>query len=948
MKKKMFGILLALVLGITTLSVPVSASTRVDDLISGMSLREKIGQLIMPDFRNWTLNGKSINVTETNDEINQIIADYKFGGIILFAENVVETEQTARLTNSLQQVAKENNVLPLLLTIDQEGGKVVRLGTGTSLPGNMALGATRSGQDAYNAGTIIAEELSSLDLNVNFAPTLDTNNNPNNPVIGERSFSSDPNIVAELGVEYINGLQDNNIIAAAKHFPGHGDTAVDSHSGLPMVDKTYAEIQEMELVPFQAAIDSGVDMIMTAHISFPKIETETFQMANGDVATLPATLSKTILTDILRVDMGYDGVVITDALNMKAISDNFTELDATLKVLQAGGDIALMPTILRSPADVSKLETIYAGIEAAVNSNELPIERIDESVKRVLQLKEDRGILDFANDTRTVDEKVANALNVVGSKEHRALEREITQHSITVGVNKDYTLPLKPQAGEKVVILTPYNNEIPAWKYGYDRLLREEIVSQDAEFDVIRFSGTTTQAELETAIEGADYVLAVSELSASSYISTHWLVKQPELIVNLAKAQGSTAVILSIGKPYDMIRYPEADAVLLAYGAKGMDPTEAGQDPTKTYGPNIPTSLDIVFGKVDATGTLPVDVMELDANNKLTDTVAYPVGYGLTNITTLEEAEVSLKTTLDSVLRGKQVTVTADLTAPESLISGGYNVEWTYDEEVFIEVERTINSITLEAIADVEDTLVEVSSFKDSKDREFTLASSATVNVSVFSYDELVDKVNSLFGENDKVLDSITLEEVNALIEEVNEVSDLETKNTLLSKLSAAKKTIEIRETDFKGIPETIKVGDTITLTPHVQVNSEDKGWTFDTDHLQMAVAARALDNTSTSFLVLKEGSTTITYTDKDGDVQSSTITILAKDEEKPTDNGGEKPTDNGGEKHTDNGTGTPVDNGSNLPSTGQAIGYTAVIATSLMIVGFAVYFISKRRHNIK
>ena len=245
-----------------------------------MTLDEKIGQMLMPDFRQWKQAGESEvqDFTEMNEEVAEIIDEFDLGGVILFAQNVKTTEQTAKLTHDLQQVAinDEDGNLPLLTTIDQEGGIVTRLGTGTNFPGNMAIGATKNEQSSYDTGSVIGKELNSLGINVNFAPSVDVNNNPLNPVIGLRSFSSNPDLVAKLGVKMIEGIQSNGVAAAAKHFPGHGDTATDSHYGLPKVDKSLEELKKVELKPFQAAIDNGVDMIMTAHIQFPQIEKDTY------------------------------------------------------------------------------------------------------------------------------------------------------------------------------------------------------------------------------------------------------------------------------------------------------------------------------------------------------------------------------------------------------------------------------------------------------------------------------------------------------------------------------------------------------------------------------------------------------------------------------------------------------------------------------------------------
>ena len=273
---------------------------RIGQIIAGMTMQEKVGQMIMADFRTWNENpedeeSEAVPVTELRKEIRDAISRDRFGGIILFAENCAGNEQTLRLVNEMQKANQETQsdyAVPLLIAADQEGGGVARLGEGTRWIGNMALTATGDPANAGTAAGCIGEELSLLSINTDFAPVLDVNNNPANPVIGPRSFSDDPAVVAEYGVRYLQGLMDTGTIVSLKHFPGHGDVAVDSHTGFPVLEKTYEELKECELIPFQAAIDAGADMVMTAHIQYPKIETRTYtSTGTGEEVCLPATLS---------------------------------------------------------------------------------------------------------------------------------------------------------------------------------------------------------------------------------------------------------------------------------------------------------------------------------------------------------------------------------------------------------------------------------------------------------------------------------------------------------------------------------------------------------------------------------------------------------------------------------------------------------------------------------
>lgn len=609
---------------------------KIEDKISKMTLDEKIGQMLMLEFRHWEdENGELQEVTELNEDIKNAIVKYKVGGVILFAENVRDTEQTTKLTHNIQKAAVENGLDPLLISIDQEGGIVVRLGTGTSLPGNMALGATRDKELAYQYGKIIADEIKALGINVNLAPVMDTNNNPNNPVIGLRSISSDPKLVGELGSEVVKGLQDQGVSAAIKHFPGHGDTATDSHLGLPVVDKSFEEVEKLELVPFKKAANEGVDMIMTAHISYPQLEKDTaISKKDGSTVGIPATLSDDILTGIIREKMHYDGIVITDAMKMQAIADHFGEEDAVVMAIKAGVDIPLMPALLQKNEDLLKLDNIIGRIKNEIDLGNISENEIDNSVYRILELKQKRGILDLNQYKVPLEEKIENALKVVGNKEHFDKQREITQKAITVTKNNDL-LPLYPKANEKVLIYTPYENEIPGFKYGFEKLQSEGVIDKDATVDVLTFESfkdnpSDAEQTLRDYAKNYDYIIAVSEIGRAGQLSKgDWLAEIPDMLTTFAKENNKKSTIISIGKPYDLDRYKNSDAHVLAYGSKGMDPTEKGKDPVKTFGPNIPFSLDVVFGKVASTGKLPVDVPGLNENYEYTDEIAYKIGYGL-------------------------------------------------------------------------------------------------------------------------------------------------------------------------------------------------------------------------------------------------------------------------------------------------------------------------------
>lgn len=615
-----------------TVTSTETASPEVEKLIENMPLKQKVTQMIMPDFRKWQeANQESPqDLTKVNAEVADAIDKYDFGGVILFAENVKETKQTLALTQDMQKAAIENKAnngkIPLLLAIDQEGGIVYRLGTGTALPGNMAIGATNDPKLAKEAGQIIGRELSALGLNVDFAPVLDTNNNPQNPVIGLRSFSSDPNRVAYLGIPMMKGIQDYNVAVAAKHFPGHGDTAVDSHTGLPLVDKSLAELEKLELLPFKKAMDKGVDLLMTAHIQYPQIEKDqVVSKETGEKIYVPATLSDDILTGLVRKKYGYKGVIVSDAMGMDAIAKNFGEVEAVKMAIKAGVDLVLMPTTLRSKSDLTKIDTIVNAVVDAVQTGDISEERLNESVRRILTLKEKRGVLNFDPSARTAEK----AEEAVGSSLNRDLERKIAAAAVTVVKNEENTLPFKVQTGDHVLLLGAFENEVPGLNLGMRRLIADGVLPKDTSFVAKNFTKESTLDSLKEDLEKATHIVVISEIGYEGQLDKDfWRTKIPTEIVNYANTNHKKAAVLSISKPYDVANYPAAKAILAVYGNKGMDPTESLK-PDNAFGPNIPAGVEVIFNGKEHLGTLPVDIPKI-VDGKMSETeYAYRIGHGL-------------------------------------------------------------------------------------------------------------------------------------------------------------------------------------------------------------------------------------------------------------------------------------------------------------------------------
>lgn len=352
------------------------AGETIEERIANMTLDEKIGQLMMV----------GVDGEKFSNDMNDLIQKEKVGGIILLPKNISSAEQTVQLLNDLKK-ANEVNDIPLFLSVDEEGGTISRLPNEfDGLPTTREIGSMNDPDFSYEVGQFLAEQVKSFGYNMNMAPVLDVDSNPDNPVIGDRSFGSDAKIVANLGIATMKGMQEGKVISVVKHFPGHGDTSVDSHSSLPILDAGLERLRSLELIPFKKAIEEGADAVMTAHILFPKID-----------SAHPATLSHKVITGILRDELQFDGVVITDDLTMGAIRTSYSAGQAAVRAFLAGHDILLI---------CHEYDNYYMAIQAmkeAVTSGRITEEQVDESVKRILKLKEKYKLTDQPVESIDVD-----------------------------------------------------------------------------------------------------------------------------------------------------------------------------------------------------------------------------------------------------------------------------------------------------------------------------------------------------------------------------------------------------------------------------------------------------------------------------------------------------------------------------------------------------------------
>ncbi|MBE6648492.1 MAG: glycoside hydrolase family 3 protein [Ruminococcaceae bacterium] len=597
-----------------------------ENLMSVMTLEEKLGQMFMLDFRRW----KNKDDKEQSDhqvfspEVKELIGKYGLGNVILFAENFADIDQIVKFNHELKNSVV--NGIPMIIGVDQEGGRVVRMNDGCSMPGNMCVGATDDAENAYKNGYIIGKELKAVGINCDFAPSIDVNNNPANPVINLRSFSSSHTYASPYGVKMAQGLQDAGVAATGKHFPGHGDTNVDSHTGLPVVNKTLEQLMEAELIPFIETSKSGIYMYMTAHMTFPLIAKERYvSKQTGKEMTAPATLSKTFLTDILRDKLGYEGVVITDSMQMQAISTHMGSHPSLIKAINAGVDILLMFITLRNLEDEYKLADVFTALTAAVKTGELSMDRINESTKRVLDLKIKMGLFD--EEEKSLEEKLEYAKAVVGCKEHREIERQITADGITVLENNG-VLPLDLSDNKKVLYVSAYSNKTTSFEYAVKRLVSEGKIKK-FEYDTYTYNGKSAITdELKEKVDKTDYVIVVTETEAPVAFDKPY-VSFPVSLCKYCKETGKKVVVISSFLPYDAPVYKDADALLLCYCPKGMS-KEAASDlnTNKAYGVNVVVAVECVLGGMTPGGKLPVDIFEVKPDGSYNfDKIEYPFGY---------------------------------------------------------------------------------------------------------------------------------------------------------------------------------------------------------------------------------------------------------------------------------------------------------------------------------
>jgi len=532
----------------------------VEATLSGMALEERVGQLLMPDTSGVLVHEESAQMAR----LVHAIENLGVGGFIIFNGDALTT---AALTNRLQARAR----IPLLFASDFEGGVGMQLRGGTRLPRAMALAATGDTESAAEAARITAREGRAIGVHVNFYPVLDVNNNPANPIINTRAFSDTPETVANWGTAFIRAAQDAGQIATAKHFPGHGDTALDSHILLPTLDAPRERLEEIELLPFRAAVRRGVRAVMTAHIAVPALD-------DGSTETQPATFSRAIVDGILRRSFGFDGLIFSDALNMGAVADRYELGEATVRAIEAGCDVALyMADVRRS----------HEALCDAVTQGRLSRERLDESVRRVLSAKAWCGL----SHERMVP--LEGVWDVVASPAHQSTARELFERAVTLIRDPLHLLPLEPKRERVAAVIL--KDAVPVWAHA----LREPAGSRfskevQARYRARLIESSADAADIEQVLQSVrDCEVALVAVCArvAAYKGSVAL-GQAHAEVLRALDQANIPIIAAVfGNPYVLPRMPERATTLLTFES-AVESEEA--------------AVRVITGEVPARGRSPV------------------------------------------------------------------------------------------------------------------------------------------------------------------------------------------------------------------------------------------------------------------------------------------------------------------------------------------------------
>lgn len=543
-----------------------------EHLLNDMTLDEKLGQMFLLAFSSDRL-----------DEARVLFQDYFVGASYISNDNIPTPEKAAALTTQLQQYAASTRLqIPLLLGVDQEGAWGVMVPGSCTGPGNMALGATGRPDDAQQMYRVIGQELKAVGLHAVFGPCADCNSNPQNSIIGMRSFGEKPGLVGAMTVAGVRGTREGSAIATVKHFPGHGDTTIDTHRGLATVNRTRAELMAIDLAPFAAGIKAGADMVMTSHIIFRALDSEN-----------PATLSKIILQDVLRGEMGFTGVIISDSMNMHSMRKNYTISQAAISAFKAGVDLLMLAEEhYEHNAEIylQQQTDMIRAVKAAVESGELPLERVNDAVQRVLRLKQQSGLsLNPVLDVQSV-----------GSPAHRQIELEAARHAVSISSDTHGHIPINPSQPFILVNTTTRssydilahtrgigpNQTTPAFDY-----LADALKSRCPNLRIVSAEGML-YGELDSVVNSQQLIVAVTENYPLPGVDFDQR-SQREIVRQLVKKAEDRLVVVALRDPYELAELPPVPTYLCAFSFRPCSAQAA---------------VEVLCGEFQPSGKTPVSV----------------------------------------------------------------------------------------------------------------------------------------------------------------------------------------------------------------------------------------------------------------------------------------------------------------------------------------------------
>ena len=537
-------------------------STQINDWIeqhlSSMTIEQKVGQMIIVEYLPQFYHKDN---PFFKSQLNPV-KEYQVGGVGISNGNLYAV---ARGIDRLQRASN----IPLFIMADLEWGITMRVNEGTTFLQNMAIGATGSEEYAYHMGAITAQEAKAMGIHVAFAPVLDVNNNPNNIIINTRSYGEEPTLVAKLGTAFIRGLQENGVYATAKHYPGHGDTDIDSHLGLPTIAASDERLHQLELVPFKAAVDAGVKFVMIAHITY-----SAYQQMEGK----PATLDPYFIQNVLRKEMGFDGLVITDAMDMGGIVNHYWSGEAAVMAINAGVDMLLYPP---------NFETTFKFVVDAVKEGRIAIVRIDEAVKRILQAKWTLGL----SKRQKVD--LDHLEDVMSSPENLNKAEEIANASMTLLRDDKNIIPLEAEKLDSILVVTITDRE---WGYEYQNNLSQEVKRRIPIVKSTLIDTRTRKTEIEKIIAKADAFQAIIIGVFVKWGSYKGTLKLPDTTAQLLEAVfkiNKPMPVIAFGTPYILFQIPEVPSYLCAYQTDSLA---------------VRAAIRAVFGEIPLTAKLPVSI----------------------------------------------------------------------------------------------------------------------------------------------------------------------------------------------------------------------------------------------------------------------------------------------------------------------------------------------------